>query len=401
MSWRTKLSARQQRLLKQLDAVVKVAQTATLPRKVLEMQGFGSFFRGKSNAKDVDIRIKFGDMHPYFQYYRETITKMYRTFIDIDNPVEREKFPAPKDFFDATYLKVATDLGNEGKDAEGVKGILELFSSWLEGITWAMIRDREYTHVLDASTLTERLLKHRAHARNVSVSSMTFSLITDTVFTIWSPDSPDYEANLGKIFDSDRIRQSRLASLREFLVQIAAVTMQEEVLSKIIALTIDRNYCEIERKELPNIFPQLKKEWLEDLYTVWNHIKEQELNEAGLDLALHFDFGKYEMLSDIGLEEIVEQKRMELKDRIQSVTVMQHALSELNHTIHASKKEGRIPHQRIAEYVALFTLEAVNKTEAPEDKIRDVLRRAGFPEDKVETLRQRGERTGYRLKDED
>lgn len=399
MSWRTKLSARQQRLLKQLDTVVKVAQTATLPRQVAEIQGFESFFRGKSNARDVDIRIKFGDEHPHFQYFREMTTKMYSTFANIDNPVEQEKVPAPKDFFDATYLKAATDLANEGKDPRGIREMVELFSSWLEGITWAMVRDKEYTHVLDAATLTKRLLKHRAHARNVSISSSDFNLVTDTVFMIWSPDAPDYEANLCKIFDSDRIRQSRLASLREFLVQIAAVTMQEEVLSKIIALTIDRNYCEIEREELPNIFPHLKKEWLQDLYTVWNHIKEQDLKEAGLDLQL--DFAKYEMLSDIDLEQMVEQKRTELKDRIQSVIVMKHALGQLSYTIHASKKEGRIPQHRIAEYVALFTLEKVNKTEAPEDKIRDVLRRAGFPEDKVETLRQRGDRTWYRLKDED
>lgn len=390
MSWKDNLSPRQKMLLKQLESVLEVAQRTTLPRQVLEIQGYGSFFRGKPDARDVDVSVKFGEEHRLFKLYRETVTEMYNDFNEIDSE-KREKYPTPKDFFDATYGK-AVALEKYGEET---KNMIALFSQWLDGITWSMLSMDERSGVLYSEVLSNKILKRKAHARNVSIKSDGLGLVTSTVFTLWSPEEPDYKENIRQVFE--RVRESRLSSLKEFLLQIVGVKKQEEVISKIIALTIERDYSKIEMQELPELFPQLSRTRLEDLYDTWNNMDEKEITLAGLDHDRELDTGKYQMLPDDELGKLVEQKRKELKDRTRSVSVMQHALSQLNYTIYASKVEGRIPHHKIAGCAALFTLKEINKKKADEKKIREVLRQIGLPEDRVKTTVRKGERTRYRL----
>lgn len=384
-----RLSTRQRSLLKQLERVVKTAQETELPMEVLEILGFGSFFRNKRNAKDVDIKIEYGKEHQFFVPFcdlMKTISENARQN-DVDST-----HPTPYDLFD----KLIADRLKENDNKEFLEEFQRICGNWLQGITWNMLYNEEYNSVLDRHRLTDRILKRSS--RNVIISHGIGRLLTNTIFSVWSTKKPDFKENIRQIFSPEVIRRSRLSCLQEFEIQIAALKLHSEFLYKWFKLETEHGYTIVPEKEVEKYFPAITRRFMDEIS--WNAMTEDELHELGIEYK--FDSLVYQKYTDDELEELVEnQKRKELKNMRETVQVFRSIIYYLDYYIHRMNS-GEIPRDKVALYVAWYALEKIPKGEVNEPRIRENLRRLGLPEDMITTENSKGYgKTWYAMARED
>lgn len=385
------LSGKQRALIAQLERLVSIVQKEQLPVEVLAIHGFGSFFRGKKDPRDVDVKIEYGDNNRFYDLFRKAV----ETIADLARRDATVESRTPQEVFNSTVEQL---IQQNPDDSVTWKEFRNVCSNWLQGITWNMIFSDEYSYAIDRHRLTDRLLKR--NSRNVNISHGIGKLLTDTIFVVWSREKNDFRKNMQEIFSPATIKQSRIQSLREFELQLVGARLHVDYLRTLFkAKTEGGEYRKIKDEEMEKRFPVIARVKKRRLGERWTVTSESDLKE--LDLKLDFDPSKYENRSDDELEKIVEEKRVELKKTYEIVEVLETVSGYYLDLLVERVTKGELASNKIPIYLALFTLEKVPKKLVKEERIRECLRMLGLPEHEIETNKgSRGDRTYYNFRRE-
>ena len=163
MSASASLTKRQRVLHDRLLTLGNWASNRLLPIDTTQIIGFGSFFRGKPQPKDVDIVIQHTkDPTADFRRFRRLLHMATRDM------VRREKFDTPQaallDVFDERQERMLPHCD------ELVTQERALFATWSDGISWNMLLPQTIAgqvQVEGPEYFTTRLI--RRHLPNVNV----------------------------------------------------------------------------------------------------------------------------------------------------------------------------------------------------------------------------------------
>lgn len=217
------LTKRQQVLFDRLVMLGDWASTGELPLDVLEIRGFGSFFRGTASPKDVDLFIRC-HLHPPRPDF-ERFLKLLKTIrFDSDHD---ERFSTPKE---------ALLFEHESTDTPWLPGIdngeieRRRFGEWLEGYSWNMLNPQTIQQELSVESPVD-YMKRMVKRRLPKLSIVQFLGPQDTAerglgircgFTvsIWSKERPDMRANLEALLSEQAVTENTLRDLAYFEAQI-------------------------------------------------------------------------------------------------------------------------------------------------------------------------------------
>lgn len=228
------LTSRQKLLLSRLVALGQEARDRRLPVEVVEIIGFGSFFRGKERPKDVDLLIRctreFSRAFAAFRTILETVARDPRNQIEFDRPL-----PAFLDEYDKRHAGMLSglDLGDDERD---------LFASWLEAYSWPMLFPKSVAEACgwdDPFGFTRRLLRRTLPNLNVAyyiypeTTPEQIGLRAGFTEMIWSRESPDMEANVLEVLQPHRSFANARKELqgfdRQLFRQRATLTLLERL----------------------------------------------------------------------------------------------------------------------------------------------------------------------------
>lgn len=183
--------------MSRLAALGQQALQRQLPVEVVEILGFGSFFRGKQRPKDVDLLIRYARDHgPAFNSFRailEQVAHDVQNQYDFDRPLEA--FLAEYDRRHANMLPRMVSVDEER----------ELFQRWLEPYSWTMLFPKTVADACawdDPCGFTRRLLRRTLPNVNVAyfifpdMSPEELGLRAGFTELIWSRERPDISANI-------------------------------------------------------------------------------------------------------------------------------------------------------------------------------------------------------------
>ena len=129
------LTARQRTLFDRLVTLGNWATAGKFPFRITEILGFGSFFRGKSTPRDVDLvlRVQRPDYIPQFARFIELLNEIR------SDPAFQNKFSGPREALLDVLKRRSGKLlpGFEDSDRSPA-----LYGSWLEGYSWSMLFPR-------------------------------------------------------------------------------------------------------------------------------------------------------------------------------------------------------------------------------------------------------------------
>ena len=200
------LTRREQVLFDRLLVLGQWASQRLLPVDAIEIIGFGSFFRGKPNPKDVDLLIR------HTRSNSQDFTRFQQLLDIVRRDMKyRERFDTPLaallDRFNrepATLLPGCEDLLVEERS---------LFGRWIEGISWNMLSPGTIAGqvALEGPVyFTERLVKR--HLPNMNIAFFLgpdeewneMGLRSTFVVPIWSRQQRDIRGNLEYALSPER-----------------------------------------------------------------------------------------------------------------------------------------------------------------------------------------------------
>lgn len=200
-----KLAEKQRVLLDRLRTFGNWLSQGKLPVEVLEVRGFGSFFRGKTKPRDVDLVIRRAGDTADFRLFSKLLDKAtYGRY--------SREFSTPQ----AALLKVF-----DQHYSHFLPGMIDmtaqrhLFEQWIEGYSWAMLYDTTiHRHItLRSSTEIARRLMKR-HLPNVNIPMWLgpkepiekCGLHAGFTVLVWSREKPDIQANVETALAQDQRR---------------------------------------------------------------------------------------------------------------------------------------------------------------------------------------------------
>jgi len=226
-----KLTARQSLLLSRLVNLAELALDRRLPIDVLEILGFGSFFRGKARPKDVDlvIRCTRGPGHKFvpFSTILRHLCSDLRYQAEFNRPLG-----AFLDEFDRRHANMIPGLVSLDEERS-------LFSEWLEPYSWSMLFPKSVADPSgweDPAGFARRLLRRKLPNLNVAyyifpdVTPEQVGLRAGFIESIWSRERPDIEANVLDTLEPERALSNSRRELHSFHFQLFRLRATEEVL---------------------------------------------------------------------------------------------------------------------------------------------------------------------------
>jgi hypothetical protein len=311
------LSKRQKTLFDRLVMLGRWAEDGRLPVDVAEIIGFGSFFRGKPNPKDVDLLIqRSGETTPRFQLFLKRL--------DVAKGDEyQERFDKPLDAFLEIY-----DRSLEGQ----FPGFLDLsedrkiYETWLEQYSWRMLFGTtlaEQATCNDPEGFTKRLIKRHFPSINVPFylradqQPNDLGLVTSYTVLIWSRDKRDVRSNLELALSPESIRNAIESEIDNFDRQLFRLRGNVELVTELIKLLkravrsrvpSDHSWTWL-RSWFDNLSP---KPLSIDSYQVLIEKKQLLLNSELL-LERGKEYASPMYLESDNLAKIVEAKRKEVK----------------------------------------------------------------------------------------
>lgn len=224
------LTDRQELLIERLVGLGLLAESGELPLDLVEIRGFGSFFRGKPRPKDVDlvVRCHRRPHRPDFARFLELLKK-----IRFDQTYE-DQYATPKEALDAAYRQSDRPRlpGFDDSDVE-----LRRFREWLNDHTWNMVHAKtisDDSRINSSEEYAKRMVKRRFPNLNI----MDFLNATDSrdcirhgfTVQVWSRERSDVRANLAELLSEDRLTENTLQELRYFEQQLPVVQAEAELL---------------------------------------------------------------------------------------------------------------------------------------------------------------------------
>lgn len=213
------LTDRQQLLFDRLVTLGDWATKGELPMRVLEIRGFGSFFRGKPRPQDVDllIRIQRPEHLPEFDLF-VGLLKQIRCDWDLE-----ERYDTPMRAIAA--LASASDERLNGISPPHIKRFL----NWVESYSWKMLRPQTIHGQCSFSgpeDYAKRMIKKTLPNLNVfqfmnprETDQKPSGLRCGFTVSIWSEDRPNTADNLTALMTETAMRSNAIRELAYFEVQ--------------------------------------------------------------------------------------------------------------------------------------------------------------------------------------
>ena len=355
--------------------VCKRAQDLELPLVVDELWAFGSAIRAKEAPGDVDLVAKYSKFHPAFDIFKVACHDMVRRYGWSDDQPDSPSIAL------AEFLKSIPD--NIQNTA--------LFLSWIEGISWSVIFRDICPDMFgyDASGLTKRILLRSARGIHIMqtvpvgekgwVAAKAYQLI-------WSKSRPDLYENLKTVLSSETVRETCILEYRNFETQMHPLAAKVKVLHVMLPLLMHhdgpfRNYEDCNKWLIENAavnFPEYGHEMLERIF------KYDDLSQENVPGITQLDISPDEAIEV--LKARVEERRKEVKATHELNLVIGRALW----FVKDGKSRMAYKGKELEEFVAERTIEDVPKRNVPEERIREILRSLGLPEDRIEAVRGYG-----------
>lgn len=216
-----KLSARQRALLARLETLAARAHKQTLPVEVLEIIGYGSFFRGKSSPKDVDLIFRCTrGLCPGFAKFRELLRHI------CSDVQYQHDFERPSDAIASEHESRHCDTSADRAPLAEEKA---LFAKWLEPYSWSMLFPKTFRDTPsweDPFGFTRRLLRRELPNLNVShylypgTTPAQMGLRAGVTEVIWSRDEPDIRRNVLRSLEPERLTEKARLELENFNRQL-------------------------------------------------------------------------------------------------------------------------------------------------------------------------------------
>jgi len=224
------LTDRQQLLFSRLVTLGEWATNRKFPFRVLEIIGFGSFFRGKPRPHDVDLvlRVENSDRATELKRLVDLVKTLRRDW-DL-----QEKFETPSAAI-SDLVKLKDQRVSDISDSE-----IKLFLTWIAGYSWNMIFHQDYLGAYDylsSHAIAKRLIKASLPNLNVVLfvgpkePDKPVGLRCGFNVSIWSQDRPDTASNLFELLTETSVRENatrELAFFREELARISATVRLHE-----------------------------------------------------------------------------------------------------------------------------------------------------------------------------
>lgn len=228
-----KRTRRQKLLLSRLAELGEHLQQRTLPVNVVEVIGFGSFFRGKSSPKDVDLLFRCNrEASPRFATFLRLLGQIRAT------PSYRKENREPLGALLSAYEEAEAGLPSDGVDHRA------LFAEWLHGYSWNMLCPTTFIGQLgctDPTTFTKRLLRRCLPNLNVfgylgpTPEPEDATLRAGFLESIWTPARPDLIANVEEALAPERVRSNTVKEWRNFEKQRFRLRSNLDLLTQLIA----------------------------------------------------------------------------------------------------------------------------------------------------------------------
>lgn len=242
------LTKRQRVLFERLVGLAPLIQSGGVPLVVVEVLGFGSFFRGKTDARDVDLMFRCRRHPPRPDFARfSTLLEKIRY-----ERAYQEQFASPEEAIDAAY-RAADSPRLPGFDDSEVERTR--FRDWLHGHTWNMLHAKsihDESRIKSPEEFARRGVKR--HLPNLNV--MQFLNEDDSRhaircgFTVrlWSSEHPDIESLLAEALSEERVYENTLQELRYFEKQLPVLQADANLLQVGIATLLAKRKPEMPAK---------------------------------------------------------------------------------------------------------------------------------------------------------
>ena len=370
------LTDRQQLLFDRLVTLGDWATNGELPLRVLEIRGFGSFFRGKPRPSDVDLilRVQRPDHLPEFDRFIKVLNA-----INYDWKLAK-RFPTPKD--------ALAGLREDGDSrcADVVDEEHRKFSNWVEAYSWKMLRPDTFHGQCSFEApegYAKRMVKRHLpnlniiHFQNPSDEDVRpLGLRCGFTVSIWKSEATDTAQNLRRLLSEEIVTENLLRELAYFDIQIPEV----EALTRLYEAEIELlNRIPRRRKK-----PQSSWKWFEKFSD--DHadlLKFQQQLKAAQKASERFDKeewgrppnGKVVSLSETAKE--ADQARKRLKQLYQRNEMLESIRDRLAH-FKSGRAETDLPAK---EYVVDELLN--DGSQKAKEKVAAFLRTLGYPVDRV------------------
>jgi hypothetical protein len=370
------LTDRQQTLIERLIALGELVGSPLFPLDVVEVHGFGSFFRGKSRPKDVDLFIRC---------HRRPVREDFARFLELVHVLRfgagyEHRFATPREAMHATYCRHAGPSLPGMEDEEFERG---KFCEWLDGYSWNMLHPKtisDEVRVDAPEDYARRLIKRRLPNLNVLAFGSADEPVTDEglccgfVVSLWSPERRDVAANLQELLRPERLMENTLRELRCFEMQLGLVNAQAELLRAEIDLLFrilfphdppqaGWSWHEEWSKDRPEL--QKPKRILNQRDRAANQFHQEKWMAPVLPAYLKLSYGRASTM--------VDRLRREIKAQGDTIDLLEDIRSSLVHYQSGSVRSNR----PVEEHVAIDVLSRGN---ARQRKAKEVLLKSmGIP----------------------
>jgi len=320
------LSDRQKLLIERLIEFGRMASERELPFDVVEILGFGSFFRGKERPKDVDLFLRC-ERQPLRTDFVRFIGLLRKVRYD---PEYQGAYETPKEAMRVLY---------ERSDAPRLPGFndgeleQQRFCEWLDGYSWNMLYPQTI-HEQAGMNLPDDFAKRLVRRRVPNLNVVSFvnhddpapmsALRCGFTVSVWSKDRLEVSTNLAELLSPERLTQNTLQELRYFEVQFPAVQAELKLLEAEIELLF--------RIAFPQSPPQRTwewhEEWVKDREELRDLKKVRDKARRAADRFDNEDWGSpisppYMALTHKRALAMTESLRKEIKDAYQKIDLLE------------------------------------------------------------------------------
>ncbi|PIU12627.1 MAG: hypothetical protein COT21_03340 [Hadesarchaea archaeon CG08_land_8_20_14_0_20_51_8] len=355
-------------LIQNLKTVVERIPQLDLPARIVAIYSFGGILRDKKRLHDFDL-VLFYTLAPEQKARWERFRRNFSTHLidehrnpifelrEYFNPYRKQDIPLREAVKDESLSKVLRDKGIE--------------PSWAGCFSWTEIFNNPHGIFIPEIEVVIRkmLLGRRVKGLQVLVfnhedfSAEKAPIAAKNYVLAWSPEAPDIQKNLDSRTPMQKI---------EFLTKELDHFLNNEI-------------------------PKLRKAYLE----AKERIAKANV-KAGLKLDIEALDGQHIKIERTGNElyqellEKCERARTEMRRYREETAVLEELARNIEHW-NEVKNETYFTDHCVEDYVTLWTLDGVRKQEVKEERIREILRVIGLPENNVMALRSYRNKVSFHL----
>ena len=367
------LTPRQKTLKERLERFCSRVNEECIPLNIEEIWGFGSFFRLKNDPGDIDLCLKYSSRNKIYDRFKQILDKAILQY-------SRSSYSPKEAFLNIAKIELTE---NESKK------MLSIFIQWIECYTWNIIFSGLMSipeTKINPEEITKRILLRDLKKIQipfiVSREQSFDGLVANHITLVWHKEHGDASINWDVVLSPEKVRSARITELKNFENQIYPDKIEYEIILVLVkyvrrlkAVKMDsQDHDEMLEKKAQRSFPMISEKILKQVIKNVRMFYPEKL--TGLP---HIE---YTNLKNHNIKDLVETKRLELKNIQKTLVVARQILHSL-YWCKCNIQNERTKSYSQEELVALDVIESIPKKKISEKKIRETLRILKFPESHI------------------